>query len=183
MSHIFAKSLSKHSIGIYMELYREVGVSFEAVRPDFQPAVSSAAPTETLPYAEDIMDVEYEIQTPCATSFTERIEILQEENQRIRNEVDRLNQDLLKEVRLKSDAEQKIAHFEQLELQWQEKMSFLNDNVQSLEKENKKLRHGRDSWKKRANRAMGILERLQFDLRCYSSEQQLEESFTGSEDD
>jgi len=30
-THLFEKNLSKHSIGAYMELYREVGVSFEAV--------------------------------------------------------------------------------------------------------------------------------------------------------
>jgi hypothetical protein len=29
--HLFAKQLSKHSIGAYMELCREVGKSFEAV--------------------------------------------------------------------------------------------------------------------------------------------------------
>jgi hypothetical protein len=29
--HLFEKQLSKHSIGAYMELFREVGVSFEAV--------------------------------------------------------------------------------------------------------------------------------------------------------
>ena len=30
-THLFEKNLSKHSIGAYMELCREVGVSFEAV--------------------------------------------------------------------------------------------------------------------------------------------------------
>jgi hypothetical protein len=30
-TYLFEKNLSKHSIGAYMELYREVGVSFEAV--------------------------------------------------------------------------------------------------------------------------------------------------------
>jgi hypothetical protein len=30
-AHLFEKNLSKHSIGAYMELCREVGVSFEAV--------------------------------------------------------------------------------------------------------------------------------------------------------
>jgi hypothetical protein len=29
--HLFKKSLSKHSIGAYVELCREVGISFEAV--------------------------------------------------------------------------------------------------------------------------------------------------------
>ena len=29
--HLFKKHLSKHSIGVYMELWREVSVSFEAV--------------------------------------------------------------------------------------------------------------------------------------------------------
>jgi TolA-binding protein len=29
--HLFAKQMSKHSIGAYMELFREVGASFEAV--------------------------------------------------------------------------------------------------------------------------------------------------------
>ena len=29
--HLFTKQLSKHSIGAYMELYREVGKSFETV--------------------------------------------------------------------------------------------------------------------------------------------------------
>jgi hypothetical protein len=32
--HLFTKHLSKHSIGAYMELYREVGKSFEAVALD-----------------------------------------------------------------------------------------------------------------------------------------------------
>jgi hypothetical protein len=30
-AHLFEKSLSKHSIGAYIELCREVGASFEAV--------------------------------------------------------------------------------------------------------------------------------------------------------
>ena len=30
-THLFEKNLSNHSIGAYMELYREVGVSIEAV--------------------------------------------------------------------------------------------------------------------------------------------------------
>jgi hypothetical protein len=28
--HLFTKELSKQSIGVYMELYREVGITFEA---------------------------------------------------------------------------------------------------------------------------------------------------------
>jgi hypothetical protein len=33
--HLFTKQLSKHSIGAYMELCREVGTSIEAIRhPD-----------------------------------------------------------------------------------------------------------------------------------------------------
>ena len=42
--HLFKKQLSKHSIGAYRELYREVGVSFEAV-----PATLSNANASTKP--------------------------------------------------------------------------------------------------------------------------------------
>jgi hypothetical protein len=33
-SHLFDKNIGNHSIGAYMELYRETGLSFEAVAKD-----------------------------------------------------------------------------------------------------------------------------------------------------
>ena len=40
--HLFKKQLSKHSIGAYRELYREVGISFEAIlAPDKGTAAES----------------------------------------------------------------------------------------------------------------------------------------------
>src|SRR5436190_4013832 len=71
--HLFKKHLSKHSIGAYMELWREVGISFEAVQAAESKHLSQRKPQETA-------DAKF--------SFTARIEDLQTENAELSNQLD-----------------------------------------------------------------------------------------------
>jgi hypothetical protein len=56
--HLFTKQLSKHSIGAYMELCREIGVSFEAVA---QPRSDTGAGIE------EVVKVKQSCFTPSST--------------------------------------------------------------------------------------------------------------------
>lgn len=64
--HLFEKHMSKQSKGIYMELWREVGVSFEAVLPT---------------------NGEHQITEKHPISFSERIAELTSENTKLQDEI------------------------------------------------------------------------------------------------
>ncbi|PVH67769.1 hypothetical protein DL98DRAFT_600143 [Cadophora sp. DSE1049] len=81
-THLFEKNLSKHSIGAYMELCREVGVSFEAVAK------------------ENILF------TGPAANFIDRIAELEAENSRLMGEVNKLKDIAVAESTFKRDAEE-----------------------------------------------------------------------------
>ncbi|PMD21097.1 hypothetical protein NA56DRAFT_703773 [Hyaloscypha hepaticicola] len=81
-THLFEKNLSKHSIGAYIELCREVGVSFEAVAK------------------ENILF------TRPAANFTDRIAELEAENSRLMGEVNKLKDAATVESTLKREAEE-----------------------------------------------------------------------------
>ncbi|OCK82377.1 hypothetical protein K432DRAFT_391329 [Lepidopterella palustris CBS 459.81] len=80
-THLFEKNLSKHSIGAYMELCREVGVSFEAVAK------------------------EKILFTGPVANFTDRIEELEAESSRLMGEVNKLKDAAATESASKRDAE------------------------------------------------------------------------------
>src|SRR5439155_25578914 len=89
--HLFKKHLSKHSIGAYMELWREVGISFEAV------------------LAAESMDSsqrKLEESADAKLSFTARIEDLQTENAELSNQLDQWRNQAVKESELKRLAEE-----------------------------------------------------------------------------
>ncbi|PVH67505.1 hypothetical protein DL98DRAFT_475594, partial [Cadophora sp. DSE1049] len=81
-THLFEKNLSKHSIGAYMELCREVGVSFEAVAK------------------------EHILFTSPAASFTDRIAELEAENSKLMSEVHQWKEIAVAESTLKRDVEE-----------------------------------------------------------------------------
>ncbi|KUJ09325.1 uncharacterized protein LY89DRAFT_724351 [Mollisia scopiformis] len=81
-THLFKKNLSKHSIGAYMELCREVGISFKAV------------------VKENILF------TRPAANFTNRIAELEAENSRLIGEVNKLKDTAAAESTFKRDAEE-----------------------------------------------------------------------------
>jgi hypothetical protein len=73
--HLFKKHLSKHSTGTYMELWREVGVSFEAVL--------ASKPNECVRRESQLEQQSAETKV----SFTARIEGLQADNAKLTNEL------------------------------------------------------------------------------------------------
>src|SRR6516162_538187 len=73
--HLFKKHLSKHSIGAYMELCREVGVSFEAV-PASKPNKCSQVEAQQ---SQESLEVK--------VSFTARIDELEADNAKLSNEL------------------------------------------------------------------------------------------------
>ncbi|KAI9770977.1 MAG: hypothetical protein M1840_002681 [Geoglossum simile] len=78
--YLFGKHLSKHSIGAYMELCRDIGVSFEAVAAG--------------------------ISTQCTTQV--RQEQLEAENARLTSELKRWQDKAVKESELKGHAEDEV---------------------------------------------------------------------------
>jgi delta 1-pyrroline-5-carboxylate dehydrogenase len=70
---LFSKQLSKHSVGVYMQLCAEVGRSFWAIRADTPTSVST-------PYNLSRPRLTVCIQTNRGPSLDEQIKVLQSEN-------------------------------------------------------------------------------------------------------
>ena len=85
--HLFTKHLSKHSIRAYMELWREVGISFEAV-------LVSGSEQRNLEESAD-----------AKLSFTGKIQDLQTENTELNNQLNEWRNQAVKESELRRLAE------------------------------------------------------------------------------
>ncbi|KFY83261.1 hypothetical protein V500_10116, partial [Pseudogymnoascus sp. VKM F-4518 (FW-2643)] len=81
-SHLFQKNLSNHSIGAYMELFREIGSSFEAVAK------------------------EHMLLTRPAANFTDKITQLEAENLRLVIELNKCKNTAAIELTKKQEAEE-----------------------------------------------------------------------------
>ncbi|KAF8856264.1 hypothetical protein BDZ45DRAFT_804288 [Acephala macrosclerotiorum] len=139
-AHLFQKSLSKHSIGAYMELCREVDISFEAV-----------AGKHTL-FAK------------TKENFTTRIAELEAENSTLKSEGNRWKEAATAEAQQKREAEEAInelrlllhtANLENQHLQYE--IQKQNSIADALRKNVVDSRHI-------VNEASSILERLKSSL-------------------
>ena len=91
--HLFKKQLSKHLIGAYMELWWEVGVSFEAVPATESKGISQRKPQES---------------TEVKLSFAARIEALQADNVKLNNELNQWRDQAANESELKELTEEEV---------------------------------------------------------------------------
>ncbi|KAF8862714.1 hypothetical protein BDZ45DRAFT_739028 [Acephala macrosclerotiorum] len=139
-AHLFEKSLSKHSIGAYMELCREVGASFEAV----------AGKHVLFAGAEE--------------NFTARILELETENSTLKSEVSRWRDAAAVEAQLKREAEEAtnqlrvMLHTANLENQHLQSDIRKQDSLAEAFKKSAIESH------QIANEASAILERLKSSL-------------------
>jgi Skp family chaperone for outer membrane proteins len=92
--HLFGKHLSKHSIRAYMELWREVGISFEAVLA-----------TEST----DFPQKKLQESTDAKLSFTVRINNLQTENTELNNQLNEWKNQAVRESELRKLAEEQAS--------------------------------------------------------------------------
>ncbi|KAG9231521.1 hypothetical protein BJ875DRAFT_382791 [Amylocarpus encephaloides] len=88
-THLFGKNLSNHSVGVYMELCREVGVSFEAVAKEVRKLIR-----------------QHILFTRPAANFTDRIAELEAENSKLMCEVNQWKETAVAESTLKRDVEE-----------------------------------------------------------------------------
>ncbi|KAH6667432.1 hypothetical protein B0J14DRAFT_658881 [Halenospora varia] len=139
-THLFEKNLSKHSIGAYMELCREVGVSFEAVAKDNN------------------------LFTGPAANFTDRIAGLEAENSRLMGEVNKLKDIAAAESTFKRGAEEAanqltaVLHAAELENQ------HLKRDIQKWATIAEDLRVSTADSHQHVNEAFLVLEKLKASL-------------------
>jgi hypothetical protein len=143
--HLFEKHMSKHSIGAYMELWRGVGVSFEAVLA----AASTEFPQK---HPQESAD--------ARPSFTARIEDLQIENAKLSDQLNQWRDQVVKESESKRLAE--------------EHASRLKADNQELQQEVQKLvlvaDHFRGITIKSSRQVMRVLEKLKSEVHSFSSQ-------------
>jgi hypothetical protein len=116
--HLFKKHMSKHSIGAYMELWRNVGVSFEAVLAAVSTEFSQRHPQES---------------ADARLSFTARIEDLQTENGKLSNQLNQWRDQAAKESELKKLAEEHASRLkiDNQQLQQVQKLALVADYLRS----------------------------------------------------
>ena len=97
-THLFEKNLSKHSIRAYVELCREVSISFKAVAKEVRKLIVTRS-IKLMPA------LEYSF-TRLAANFTNRIRELEAENSRLTCEVNKLKDTATAESTLKRGAKE-----------------------------------------------------------------------------
>ncbi|KAI9764361.1 MAG: hypothetical protein M1840_008499 [Geoglossum simile] len=153
--HLFKKQLSKLSIGAYMELWREVGVSFEAVL--------AAKSTE-------FSDRKSQESAETKLSFTTTIEDLQADNATLANRLNQWRDQVAKESNLKKLAEEEV---NRLKI----RMQAAEMHNQQLQQEVQRLvlvaDHFRSITIRSSEEVNRILEKLKFELCSSSSGQDM----------
>lgn len=153
--HLFKKQLSKHSIGTYMELWREVGVSFEAVLA-----------TESREFSQGNQPGRAETKL----SFTTTIEDLQVDNAKLANRLNQWKDQVAKESKLKELAEEEV---NRLKI----KMQAAEMHNQQLQQEVQRLvlvaDHFRSTTIRSTEEVNGVLEKLKFELHSSSDGQDM----------
>lgn len=147
--HLFAKQLSKHSVGAYMELCREVGTSFEAIA---QPACSegSSQPSVRIWRTRDphgCITTNSGKHFKNSSSFLQldaQLKELQAENERLLADLERIQDETRDERSMRSQAEQKVSQLgEDLSLVRDEnaRLSMMNENLtKQTERSDKELK-------------------------------------------
>jgi DNA repair exonuclease SbcCD ATPase subunit len=150
--HLFKKQLSKHSIGAYMELWREVGVSFEAVL--------ATKSTQRNPQES----------TEAKLSFTMTIEDLQGDNAKLANGLSQWKNQVAKESKLKELAEEEV---NRLKI----RIQAIEMHNQQLQQEVQRLvlvvDHFRSITIRSTKEVNGVLEKLKFELHSSSGGQDM----------
>jgi hypothetical protein len=160
--HLFKKQLSKLSIGAYMELWREVGVSFEAVLAAKSTAFSNRKSQES-------------VETKF--SFTTAIEDLQADNVKLADRLNQWKDQVAKESNLKELAEEEV---NRLKI----RMQAAEMHNQQLQQEVQRLvlvaDHFRSITIRSSEEVSGVLEKLKFELCSSSSGQDMGWMFSQS---
>ena len=142
-THLFAKQLSKHSVGAYMELCRDVGVSFEAV------PIHAAQPKPS--------------HTKSEVTFSTRIEELLRDNQQLVQDLDEHRTRLLIETEKKQTTETALEqvkrelHKADVQIQ-----GLTQHNVELISKE-KCLKHRSEQCIRGIHEAMSTLRQVTVD--------------------
>ncbi|KAI9860586.1 MAG: hypothetical protein M1813_006010 [Trichoglossum hirsutum] len=152
---LFKKQLSKHSIEAYMELWREVGVSFEAVLA-----------TESTEFSQRNLQE----STEAKLSFTTTIEDLQADNAKLANGLNQWKDQVAKESKLKELAEEEVNRL-------RIRMQAAEMHNQQLQQEVQRLvlvaDHFRSITIKSSEEVNSVLEKLKFELHSSSSGQDI----------
>ncbi|KAK3169330.1 hypothetical protein OEA41_008713 [Lepraria neglecta] len=153
--HLFKKHLSKHSIGAYKELCREVGVSFEAV---LAPESSNAAEWKLLEERRGARDT-----SSPKISFTAVISQLKREKLEMATELNKLHDQATKVTELKHLAEEEAARLRSIIQAAEVDKQMLQQEVQNL---TGMVEYFRNTI---ANSVHEVLKRLKLDLSLYTS--------------
>ena len=122
-NHIFQKQLSKHSVGVYTEMCREVGVSFEAV-----PAPESKTAAERSP----IEGTQRMLPVSSKTSFTSVIQQLKAEKVQPTFELDDLRNQVEEARQSKGVAEEETDRLKRLMQTAEEDKQTLQQEVHNM---------------------------------------------------
>lgn len=126
MEPLFSKQLSKHSVGVYMQLCAEVGRSFWAVRAHALTGVGT-------PYSSLTPQLTVYIQTTQGLSLDEQIKVLRSENTALSKELQTVKQDV-------QELQQRNQTLEKEAVDMKELLSSRNLVIDGYEREIQKLR-------------------------------------------
>ncbi|KAI9776363.1 MAG: hypothetical protein M1839_000443 [Geoglossum umbratile] len=160
--HLFGKHLSKHSIGAYMELCRDVGISFEAVAAGASTQCTAQVKQDDAPPSQP--DV----------SFLAKIQQLEAENSRLTSELNQWQEQAVRESELKGHTEEEV--------------NQLQSALQAAQTDIQQMRHEINNWALTAdffrkstikscrglNEAFLLLEKLKLELPALWNEQRLD---------